>query len=223
MEKIYWQHTSVKTGLQNFDPAIFTFTTPVEVYKDTIKELIDANGRWTTRKIAITTRRRLYLKGRDMDFWCSHEKKFVSSHWRLWFASETSIKKFIFWNASLPRMRNELSITMSYITLPAIFSRSGTLWLLFTLVSSNFLDHKTFTSNREVKNHLDQFFAIKERKIYESMLQLEKWQKILDQNGPYLYNLVNYLFTTWKKYICVSHLWAFLTEWLDFATETKLS
>jgi len=52
----------------------------------------------------------------------------------------------------------------------------------------NFLDGKTFTSNEEVKNHLDQFFASKEQKFYERgiMLLPERWQKVLDQNGQYI-------------------------------------
>ncbi|GFX25277.1 histone-lysine N-methyltransferase SETMAR [Trichonephila clavipes] len=43
----------------------------------------------------------------------------------------------------------------------------------------NFLDGKTFTSNEEVKNHLDQFFASKAQKFYDRriMLQPERWQK----------------------------------------------
>ena len=52
----------------------------------------------------------------------------------------------------------------------------------------NFLDGKTFTSNEEVKNHLNQFFASKEQKFYERgiMLLPERWQRILDQNGQYI-------------------------------------
>ena len=52
----------------------------------------------------------------------------------------------------------------------------------------NFLDGKTFTSNEEVKNHLNQFFASKEQKFYERgiMLLPERWQKILDQNAQYI-------------------------------------
>ncbi|GFS47988.1 histone-lysine N-methyltransferase SETMAR [Trichonephila clavipes] len=51
-----------------------------------------------------------------------------------------------------------------------------------------FLEGKTFTSNEEVKNHLDQFFASKDQKFYERgiMLLPERWQKVLDQNGQYI-------------------------------------
>ncbi|GFW49169.1 histone-lysine N-methyltransferase SETMAR [Trichonephila clavipes] len=51
-----------------------------------------------------------------------------------------------------------------------------------------FLDSKTFTSNEEVKNHLDQFFASKDQKFYECgiMLLPERWQKVLDLNGQYI-------------------------------------
>ncbi|GFX01645.1 mariner Mos1 transposase [Trichonephila clavipes] len=43
----------------------------------------------------------------------------------------------------------------------------------------NFSDGKTFTSNEEVKNHLDQFFARKDQKFYERgiMLLPERWQR----------------------------------------------
>ncbi|GFU05964.1 mariner Mos1 transposase [Trichonephila clavipes] len=49
----------------------------------------------------------------------------------------------------------------------------------------NFLDRKTFTSNEEVKNHLDQFFPSKDQKFHERgiMLLPERWKKVLDQNG----------------------------------------
>ncbi|GFV61026.1 histone-lysine N-methyltransferase SETMAR [Trichonephila clavipes] len=49
----------------------------------------------------------------------------------------------------------------------------------------NFLDGKTFPSNEEVRNHLDQFFARKDQKFYERgiMLLPERWQNELDQNG----------------------------------------
>lgn len=52
----------------------------------------------------------------------------------------------------------------------------------------NFLDGKTFTSNEEVKTHLDQFFASKDQKFYERgiMLLPERWQKVLDHNGQYV-------------------------------------
>jgi len=52
----------------------------------------------------------------------------------------------------------------------------------------NFISSKTFTSNEEVKNDLDQFFASKELKFYERgiMLLPERWQNVLDQNGQYV-------------------------------------
>ncbi|CAK9826900.1 Histone-lysine N-methyltransferase SETMAR [Anthophora retusa] len=51
----------------------------------------------------------------------------------------------------------------------------------------NLLDGKTFNSNEEVKNHLDQFFASKEQKFYERgiMLLPERWQQVLEKNGQY--------------------------------------
>ncbi|XP_046828276.1 histone-lysine N-methyltransferase SETMAR-like [Vespa crabro] len=56
----------------------------------------------------------------------------------------------------------------------------------------NFLDGKTFTSNEEIKNHLDQFFASKDQKFYERRIMLlpERWQKLLDQNVETLPDLI---------------------------------
>lgn len=52
----------------------------------------------------------------------------------------------------------------------------------------NFLDDKSFTSNEEVKNHHDQFFASKDQQFYEHgiMLLPERWRKVLYQNGQYI-------------------------------------
>ncbi|GFV28681.1 histone-lysine N-methyltransferase SETMAR [Trichonephila clavipes] len=54
---------------------------------------------------------------------------------------------------------------------------------------------KTFTSNEEVKNHLDQFFASKDQTFYERgiMLLPERWQKGVGPERP-IYNLIKYLF-----------------------------
>ncbi|GFW07637.1 histone-lysine N-methyltransferase SETMAR [Trichonephila clavipes] len=52
----------------------------------------------------------------------------------------------------------------------------------------NFLDGKTFTSNEEVKNHHNQFFASKDQNFCKRgiMLLPERWQKVLDQNSQYI-------------------------------------
>ncbi|GFW22666.1 hypothetical protein TNCV_2764781 [Trichonephila clavipes] len=52
---------------------------------------------------------------------------------------------------------------MGYNATPTIFSRPGTIGLLFVPVTPKFLNGKTFTSNEEVKNNLDQFFASKDK------------------------------------------------------------
>ena len=51
----------------------------------------------------------------------------------------------------------------------------------------NFLNSRTFTSNQDVKNQLNLFFASKDQKLFEREINLlpERWQKILDQNGQY--------------------------------------
>lgn len=53
-----------------------------------------------------------------------------------------------------------------------IFSRSGTFRLLLFRSLQNFLDGKTFTSNEDVKNHLNQFFASKDQNFYERGIML---------------------------------------------------
>ena len=52
----------------------------------------------------------------------------------------------------------------------------------------NFLDGKMFTSNEEVKNPLDQFFAIKDRKILWAWNHAtnRKMEKVLYQNSQYI-------------------------------------
>ena len=51
-----------------------------------------------------------------------------------------------------------------------------------------FLDGKTFTPNEGVKNALYQFFARKDQNFFERGIMLpERWQKVLDQNGKYIY------------------------------------
>ncbi|GFT78641.1 hypothetical protein TNCV_713211 [Trichonephila clavipes] len=80
---------------------------------------------------------------------------------------------------------------MGYNATPTIFSRPGTIGLLFVLVTSKFLDGKTFTSNEEVKNHLDQFFASKDQTFYERGIKLlpKRWQKELALSQPKLADL----------------------------------
>lgn len=58
-----------------------------------------------------------------------------------------------------------------------------------------FLDGKSFTSNEEVKNHPDQFFASKDQKFFERgiMLPPGRWQKVLDHSGQYII-CIKYLF-----------------------------
>ena len=57
----------------------------------------------------------------------------------------------------------------------------------------NFLNGTKFTSNQDIKNHLNQFFAVLQQgsKTYERGVNLlpERWQKVLDQNGEYIISL----------------------------------
>ena len=51
----------------------------------------------------------------------------------------------------------------------------------------NFLNGGIFTSNQDVKNRLNQFFASKDQQINKRgmKLLLDRWQKVLDKNGEY--------------------------------------
>ncbi|CAK9802842.1 Histone-lysine N-methyltransferase SETMAR [Anthophora quadrimaculata] len=52
----------------------------------------------------------------------------------------------------------------------------------------NFLNGNNFSNNDDLKSHLVQFFADKDRKFYErGIMKLpERWQKVIEQNGRYL-------------------------------------
>ena len=52
----------------------------------------------------------------------------------------------------------------------------------------NHLNGKTFDSNEAVKNELIQFFTSKNQTFYESgiMKLTKRWQKVIEQNGPYI-------------------------------------
>ena len=52
----------------------------------------------------------------------------------------------------------------------------------------NFLNGRTFSSNQNVKNHLNQFVVSKDQKFYEREINFfpERWQKVFDQNGEYV-------------------------------------
>ena len=54
----------------------------------------------------------------------------------------------------------------------------------------NHLNGKKFYSNEAVKNELIQYFASKNQTFYESgiMKLIERWQKVIEQNGQYIIN-----------------------------------
>jgi len=60
-------------------------------------------------------------------------------------------------------------------------------YYLFRSLQNN-LDGQIFSSNEDVQNHLETFFASKDQNFYERgiMLLPERWQKVLDQNGQYV-------------------------------------
>ena len=52
----------------------------------------------------------------------------------------------------------------------------------------NSLNGKNFNSLEDCKRHLEQFFAQKDKKLWEDgiMKLPEKWQKVMEQNGEYV-------------------------------------
>ena len=58
---------------------------------------------------------------------------------------------------------------------------------LFRSLQNN-LNGKTFDSKEAVKNELIQFYASKNQTFYESeiMKLIERWQKVIEQNGQYI-------------------------------------
>ena len=61
-------------------------------------------------------------------------------------------------------------------------SAASDYYLFWSLQS--FFNCRIFTSNQDIKNHLNQIFASKNQKFYD--LLPERWQKVLDQNGEYI-------------------------------------
>ncbi|GFX31782.1 mariner Mos1 transposase [Trichonephila clavipes] len=161
---------------------------PVEAHKDAIKALVDANRRITTREIGL----RLNLSNST-----------VYDHLKcLGLSSKLDLDKL---NDALQQKRSELINRKGVVfhqdnarPHTSLVTRKKLLQLewdtmphppyspdlapsdyyLFRALQ-NFFDVKTFTSNEEVKNHLDQFFASKDQKFYERgiMLLPERWQK----------------------------------------------
>ena len=52
----------------------------------------------------------------------------------------------------------------------------------------NSLNGKKFTSDEDVKEYLEQFFAKKDHKFFQDgiMTLAERWQKVVEQNGKYI-------------------------------------
>ena len=117
MEKMYWQNASAKTGLQNFDPAILILK-----MHHVLEASLEASWSWWRHNKGINWCKpannnswdrweikfiefdrswsfetpRFNFKVRHIGSSCSFGKKFVPSHWRLWFAFQTSRKWSIF-------------------------------------------------------------------------------------------------------------------------------
>lgn len=87
---------------------------------------------------------------------------------------------------------------MEYSTMPTIFSRFVTCWLLFVQISIKLFRHyhKTFSFKEHVKNHLDQFSPA----INKNFMTVESCscQKNNKTNKNRQYNIIVNLFTIWK-------------------------
>ncbi|KOC60026.1 Histone-lysine N-methyltransferase SETMAR [Habropoda laboriosa] len=170
---------------------------PVEADKDAIKALVDANRRITTREIG--ERLNLsnstvygHLKGMGLtsklDVWVPH----VLTERNL--CRRVDAKGVVFHqdnarpHTSLVTRQKLLQLEWDVLQHPPYSpDLAPSDYYLFRSLQ-NFLDGKTFTSNEDVKNHLNQFFASKDQNFYERgiMLLPERWQKVLDQNGQYI-------------------------------------
>ncbi|GFV25146.1 histone-lysine N-methyltransferase SETMAR [Trichonephila clavipes] len=142
---------------------------PVEADKDAIKALVDANRRITT----------LYCHQLDNTNDALQQKR-----------SELINRKGVVFHQDNARPHTSLVTCQKFLQLerdtmphpPYSPDLAPSDYYLFRSLQK-FLDGKTFTSNEEVKNHLDQFFASKDQKFYERgiMLLPERWQKMLNQ------------------------------------------
>jgi len=157
---------------------------PVEADEDQIKALIDANRRITTRDIA----ERLNLSNSTVH---DHVKRlgFISKLdiWVPHFLTERNLLRRI---DACGLMTRQKFLQLGWDLLPhPPYSPdlAPSDYYLFRSLQK-FLNGQTFTTNEDVKNHLDQFFASKDQKFYERgiMLLPERWQQVLDQNGQYI-------------------------------------
>ncbi|GFX80486.1 mariner Mos1 transposase [Trichonephila clavipes] len=186
---------------------------PVEADKDAIKAIFDANRRITTRKIELRlnlSNSTVYdnLKGLGLSSKldllldntsinsevCCHQLDKLNDALRQKRSELINRKGVVFHqdnarpHTSLVTRRKLLQLewdTMPHPPYSPDVAPSDN-YLFRSL--QNFLDEKTFTSNEEVKNHLDQFFACKDQNFYERRIMLlpERWQNVLNQNGQYI-------------------------------------
>ena len=82
----------------------------------------------------------------------------------------------------------------------AIQSWPCTIWFFLFRSLQNSLNGEKFKNYDDVKSYLIQFFAYKNKKFYEREIIMlpERWQKVIDQNGQYITELV-LLFSSMKK------------------------
>ncbi|GFX97709.1 mariner Mos1 transposase [Trichonephila clavipes] len=159
---------------------------PVETDKDVIKALVDANRQITTLEIGLSfsINSEVYCHQLDkLNDALQQKRSELINRKGVVFHQDNAIP-----HTSLVTHQKLLQLECDTMTDPPYSSdlAPSDYYLLRSLQNS--LDGKTFTSNEEVKNHLDQFFASKDQKFYERgiMLLPERWQKVLDQNSQYI-------------------------------------
>ncbi|GFY23755.1 mariner Mos1 transposase [Trichonephila clavipes] len=170
---------------------------PVEADKDVIKALVNANRRITTHEIGLRNRFFLELLPDNTtinsEVYCHQLDKQNDALQQK--RSELINRKDVVFHQDNARPHTSLVTRQKLLQLgwdtmphpPYSPDLAPSDYYLFRSLQ-NVLDGKTFTSNEEVKNHLDQFFASKDQKFYVRgiMLLPERWQKVLDQNGQYI-------------------------------------
>ncbi|KZC12787.1 Histone-lysine N-methyltransferase SETMAR, partial [Dufourea novaeangliae] len=145
----------------NFDVADARSGRPVEADEDTIKALIDANWRITTREIA----EKLNLSNLTVH---DHLKRLELINGKGVVFHQDNARP----HTSLVTRQKLLQLGWDILPHPPYSpDLEPSDYYLFRSLQ-NFVDGKTFTSNEEVKNHMDQFFASKEYKFYERGIML---------------------------------------------------
>ncbi|GFX67218.1 histone-lysine N-methyltransferase SETMAR [Trichonephila clavipes] len=201
-----WQNRFPKFRFDNFDVEdALRSGRPVEADKDAVKALVDANRRITTREIGLrlnVSNSTVYdhLKGLGLssklnllpdnttinsEVYCHQLDKLNDALQQK--MSELINRKCVVFHQDNARPHTSLVTHQKLLQLewdtmplpPYSPDLAPSDYYLFRSLQ-NFLEGKTFTSNEEIKNLFDQFFASKVQKFNERGIMLllpERWQK----------------------------------------------